>query len=247
MVVTLALGVVVVAIVLLSIDRIPTEVSSLAIVVLLVLSGLLTPQEALSGFSSETAIFIFALLALTQGLSTTGVMQLVGRRLLFLARFSSQAFVVMLLVAVCAFSSVASNTAVTAAFLPVATASAERTKVSSRRLLMPMAFASMLGGTIFLFGTSTNLVVSAAMEQWGLERLGFTELTPVGLPLAIIGVGVTLVLMRWLRPPTGPRAARVRGAPARRRWPRPPRPGPPPRPPSDVRQALRAGPRNGWR
>ncbi|WP_244237803.1 SLC13 family permease, partial [Corallococcus llansteffanensis] len=200
MVVTLALGVVVVAIILLSIDRIPTEVSSLAIVVLLVLSGLLTPREALSGFSSETAIFIFTLLALTQGLSATGVMQLVGRRLLFIARFSPQAFIVMLLVAVCIFSSVASNTAVTAAFLPVATAASAQTKVSPRRLLMPLAFTSMLGGTIFLFGTSTNLVVSSAMEQSGLGRIGFTELTPVGLPLAIIGISVTLVLMRWLLP-----------------------------------------------
>lgn len=200
MMVTLALGVVVVAIVLLSMDRIPTEVSSLAIVVLLVLSGLLTPQEALSGFSSETAIFIFTLLALTQGLSATGVMQIVGRRLLFFARFSPQAFILMLLVAVCGFSSVASNTAVTAAFLPVATASSAQAKVSSRRLLMPLAFSSMLGGTIFLFGTSTNLVVSSAMEQWGLERIGFTELAPVGLPLAIIGILATLVLMRWLLP-----------------------------------------------
>ncbi|MDY7232817.1 SLC13 family permease [Hyalangium rubrum] len=200
MTITLALGVVLIAIVLLSIDRIPIEVSSLAIVVLLVLSGLLTPKEALSGFSSETAIFIFALLALTQGLSTTGVMQLVGRRLLFLARFSPQAFVVMLLVAVCAFSSVASNTAVTAAFLPVATAASAQTKVASRRLLMPLAFTSMLGGTIFLFGTSTNLVVSAAMEQRGLEPIGFAELAPVGLPLAAAGVLVTLLLVRWLLP-----------------------------------------------
>ncbi|HYH94858.1 SLC13 family permease [Hyalangium sp.] len=197
---TIALGVVVIAIVLLSIDRIPIEVSSLAIVVLLVLSGLVTPQEALSGFSSETAIFIFTLLALTQGLSATGVMQLVGRRLLFFARFSPQAFLVMLLVAVCAFSSVASNTAVTAAFLPVATAASAQARVASRRLLMPLAFSSMLGGTIFLFGTSTNLVVSAAMEQWGLERIGFAELAPVGLPLAAAGLIATLLLVRWLLP-----------------------------------------------
>ncbi|RKH20745.1 SLC13 family permease [Corallococcus praedator] len=201
MTVTIALVVVVIAIVLLSIDRIPTEVSSLAIVVLLVLSGLLTPREALSGFSNETVVFIFALLALTQGLSATGVMQLVGRRLLFFARFSTRAFIVMLLAAVCAFSSVASNTAVTAAFLPVATASSAQAKVASRRLLMPLAFTSMLGGTIFLFGTSTNLVVSSALEQRGLGRIGFTELTPVGLPLAIIGISVTLLLMRWLLPP----------------------------------------------
>lgn len=200
MTIIVALGMVVLAIVLLSVERIPIEVSSLAIVVLLVVSGLATPREALSGFSSETAIFIFALLALTQGLGATGVMQLVGRRLCFVARFSPQAFSVMMLVTVCAFSSVASNTAVTAAFLPVITASSMRAGVPSRQLLMPMAFASMLGGTIFLFGTSTNLVVSAAMDDLGLGRIGFAELAPVGLPLAVVGLAVTWFLARKLLP-----------------------------------------------
>lgn len=200
MTIIVALGMVVLAIVLLSVERIPIEVSSLAIVVLLVVSGLATPREALSGFSSETAIFIFALLALTQGLGATGVMQLVGRRLCFVARFSPQAFSVMMLVTVCAFSSVASNTAVTAAFLPVITASSMRAGVPSRQLLMPMAFASMLGGTIFLFGTSTNLVVSAAMDDMGLGRIGFAELAPVGLPLAVVGLAVTWFLARKLLP-----------------------------------------------
>src|SRR5690606_24857808 len=116
----LALGMVVVAITLLSIDRIPIEVSSLTIVVLLAITGLVTPGEALAGFSSETAIFIFALLAMTQGLAATGVMHIAGRRLLAMAKVSSRAFVLLLLVVVAAFSSIASNTAVTAAFLPVA-------------------------------------------------------------------------------------------------------------------------------
>ena len=129
MTIALALGMVVVAIVLLSIERIPIEVASISIVVLLVFAGFVSPAEALAGFSSETAIFIFALLALTQGLATTGFMQLVGRRLLTVARFGPQAFVAVLLGIVCAFSSVASNTAVTAAFLPVAMASAAQVKV----------------------------------------------------------------------------------------------------------------------
>lgn len=200
MTIIVALGMVLVAIVLLSIDRIPIEVSSLAIVVLLVVSGLATPRQALSGFSSETVIFIFALLALTQGLRATGVMQLVGRRMLFYARSSSRAFVVMMLVTVCAVSSVASNTAVTATFLPVIMTASGRAGVSSRQLLMPVAFSSMLGGTIFLFGTSTNLVVSAAMEDLGLGRIGFAELAPVGLALATVGLATTSFLARRLLP-----------------------------------------------
>ena len=198
--IALALGMVVVAITLLSIDRIPIEVSSLTIVVLLALSGLVTPAEALAGFSSETAIFIFALLAMTQGLAATGVMQIAGRRLLAATHVSARVFVVLLLVVVAAFSSIASNTAVTAAFLPVVIAAAAHVKMSPRRLLMPMAFASMLGGTIFLFGTSTNLVISGAMDSMGLGRIGFAELTVIGLPLTVIGIATMYLFTDRLLP-----------------------------------------------
>ncbi len=191
--IALALGTVVVTITLLSIDRIPIEVSSLTIVVLLALTGLVTPAEALAGFSSETAIFIFALLAMTQGLAATGVMQIAGRRLLVMTKVSARAFVIVLLCVVAAFSSIASNTAVTAAFLPVVISAAAQVGMSPRRLLMPMAFASMLGGTIFLFGTSTNLVISGAMDSMGLGRIGFAELTLIGLPLSVAGIATMYV------------------------------------------------------
>lgn len=209
--VALALLLVVVAIVLLSIERIPIEISSLAIVVLLALSGLVEPQEALAGFSSETAIFIFALLAMTQGLGATGVMQIIGRRLLRLTRGRPYVFAIVLLVTVCLFSSVASNTAVTAAFLPVVLASSAQAGLPPSRVLMPMAFGSMLGGMIFLYGTSTNLVVSAAMARSGLAPLGFAELTPVGLPLAALGLAVTLLLVRRLPVREPPHAASTKG------------------------------------
>jgi di/tricarboxylate transporter len=191
--IALALGTVVVAITLLSIDRIPIEVSSLSIVVILALTGQVTPTEALAGFSSDTAIFIFALLAMTQGLAATGVMRIAGRRLLAATKVSKRAFVIALLCVVAAFSSIASNTAVTAAFLPVVMSEAAQMGLSPRRILMPMAFASMLGGTIFLFGTSTNLVVSSAMSTMGLGAIGFAELTPVGLPLTLIGIAAVYV------------------------------------------------------
>lgn len=192
--IALALGMVVVAITLLSIDRIPIEVSSLTIVVLLALTGLVTPAEALAGFSSETAIFIFALLAMTQGLAATGVMQIAGRRLLAATRLSARTFVLLMLLVVATFSSIASNTAVAAAFLPVVVSAAAQIGMPARRLLMPMAYASMLGGTIFLFGTSTNLVISGAMESMGLGRIGFLELTPLGIPLTLAGIAALYVL-----------------------------------------------------
>jgi di/tricarboxylate transporter len=127
-------------------------------------------------------------------------MHAVSERVLAVARLGRVPFQAALLGVVCAFSTVASNTAVTAAFLPLAAGAARRTGVPVRRLLLPVAFSSMLGGTILLFGTSTNLVVSEAMERLGMRPIGFAELAPVGLVLAVAGIAATIVLATRLSP-----------------------------------------------
>ncbi|MCP3139050.1 SLC13 family permease [Pyxidicoccus xibeiensis] len=200
MTIAIVLGIVVVALVLFSLDTIPIEVSSLVVVCLLALTGVLTPGQAFEGFSNDTVIFIFTLLAMTQGLASTGVVQLVGQRLAFFARFGHQTFVMAMMVAVATFSSVISNTVTTAAFLPVAIGAANRAKVPTSKVLLPLAYASMLGGMIFLYGTSTNLVMSAALQRMGMPGIGVTELAPLGLPLAIVGILVVVLLGPLLLP-----------------------------------------------
>ena len=196
----IVVGLVVAAMVMFALERIPLEVSSLALIVVLGLSGILTPEEAFAGIANETVIFIFSLLAMTQGLASTGVMQIVGRRAAFVRRFGERTWLAGLLTTVAGFSSLASNTAVTAAFLPVASATAAQARIPRSRVLMPMAWSSMLGGMIFLYGTSTNLVVSEAMSRLGLEPLGFAELTPVGLPVAAIAILLLVLTSRRLVP-----------------------------------------------
>jgi di/tricarboxylate transporter len=200
MTIVIVLSIVVVALVLFSLDTIPIEVSSLTIVCLLAITGVLTPQEAFEGFSNDTVIFIFTLLVMTQGLASTGVVQLIGQRLAFFARYGHQVFVLAMMGAVAAFSSVISNTVTTAAFLPVAIGAAHRAKVPKSKVLLPLAYASMLGGMIFLYGTSTNLVASAAMEKLGMKGIGVAELAPVGLPVAVLGILVVLLLGPLLLP-----------------------------------------------
>ena len=200
MTIAIVLGIVVVALVLFAIDTIPIEVSSLVVVCLLALTGVLTPAQAFEGFSNDTVIFIFTLLAMTQGLASTGVVQLVGQRLAYFARFGHQTFVMAMMVAVATFSSVISNTVTTAAFLPVACGAAHRAKVPKSKVLMPLAYASMLGGMIFLYGTSTNLVVSAALQRMGMPGIGVAELAPLGFPLAVIGIIVVVLLGPLLLP-----------------------------------------------
>jgi di/tricarboxylate transporter len=200
MTIAIVLGIVLVALVMFSIDVVPIEVSSLTVVCLLALTGVLTPEQAFEGFSNDTVIFIFTLLAMTEGLASTGVVHLIGQRLAFFARFGHQTFVLAMMMMVAAFSCLVSNTVTTAAFLPVAIGAANRAKVPKSKVLLPLAYASMLGGMVLLYGTSTNLVASAAFPRFGLEPIGVTELSPVGLPAVVLGIFIVVLLGPLLLP-----------------------------------------------
>jgi di/tricarboxylate transporter len=194
------LVIVALALVLFWTEWVPVEVTSIAVVFLLAASRVLTPEEAFSGFANETVIFIFALLAMTQGLAATGVVRMVAERLTLVGRLGPRAFLVGTMIVVAAFSAFVSNTVTTAAFLPVVMGAASRIGVAPREVLLPMAFASMLGGTILLFGTSTNLVMSEVIARAGLAPLGVAELAPAGVPIAAVGILlVALVAPRLLR------------------------------------------------
>jgi di/tricarboxylate transporter len=198
--IAVVLGILVLAVVLFSFERIPLEVSSLTVVALLGVTRILSPEQAFAGFANETVVFIFALLAMTQGLASTGVIQLLGQRLAVFGRFGPFLFVVVMMVVVATVSGFVSNTVTTATFLPVVIGAADRAKVPRSRALIPLAFAAMMGGTIFLIGTGTNLVVSGAMTAVGMAPIGFAEMAPVTAPLVALGVVVTAVLGHFLLP-----------------------------------------------
>lgn len=166
----------------------PIEVTSLVLVAALAVTGVITPKQAFAGFSNGTVIFIFTLLAMAQGLASTGVVQLATRRLSRVSRLGRFPFMVATLALVASFSAFISNTVTTAAFLPVVIAAAGRANLDKHEVLLPMAFASMLGGTITLFGTSTNLVMSAVIERAGLGAIAPFELAPLGLPVTAVSV-----------------------------------------------------------
>jgi di/tricarboxylate transporter len=202
-----ALAVVVVALVLFWKEWVPIEVTSLLVVFLLAVTRVLKPEEAFSGFANDTVIFIFALLAMTQGLAATGVVGALAGRLGFLARLGERGFIVATMALVAAFSAFVSNTVTTAAFLPIVMSGAARARLPNRLVLIPLSFASMLGGTILLFGTSTNLVMSEVMERSRVGAIGVFELAPAGIPITVLGIAVVaLFAPRLLRPAADARA-----------------------------------------
>jgi di/tricarboxylate transporter len=186
-----------VALVLFSTERIPIEVVSILLVMALVLTNTLTPAEAFAGFGNDIVITIAGLFILTGGLAKTGVVDLVGRRLHRTAGDSEfrMAALVMFVAAFCA--AIMKNTTTTAMFLPVVLGIAARRKVSPSKLLMPLAFGAILGGTCTLIGTSTNLAVSGALPRYGMQPFTMFELTKVGV--VIVAVGMVYMLAVGVR------------------------------------------------
>lgn len=187
----------VIALVLFSTERIPIEVVSLLLVMALVLTKTLTAAEAFAGFGNDIVITIAGLFILTGGLAKTGVVDLVGRRLHRTAGASEFRMVALIMFAAAFCAAFMKNTTTTAMFLPVVLGIAARRNLSPSKLLMPLAFGAILGGTCTLIGTSTNLAVSGALPRYGIEPLTMFELTSVGV--IIVGVGMLYMLLVGLR------------------------------------------------
>lgn len=201
--IAILLVILVVAIVLFAIERIPADAVALGVLVTLIVTGLLKPDEAFSGFGSDTVLMIFGLLVMTAALARTGVVDLAGRLVLRFAGKSALGLLSIVMLSAAGLSAFMSNTATTAFFVPAVLGAALRLKTSPSKLLMPLAFASILASSVTLVSTSTNLVVSGLMKQQGLAPIDLFELTPVGVPIAVAGVAYMLTIGRRLIPDRG--------------------------------------------
>lgn len=192
-----------VALVLFGTERIPIDVVTILVVIGLVLTRVLSPAEAFAGFGNDIIITISGLFILTGGLVKTGVVDLVGRRLHRVSGGSEFRLTVLIMFTAAACASVMKNTTTTAMFVPVVLGLAERAKVQPSKLLMPLAFGAILGGTCTLIGTSTNLAVSGAMTRYNLEPFTMFELTPVGIAIVVVGMIYMLLVGLRLLPARG--------------------------------------------
>jgi di/tricarboxylate transporter len=200
------LALLVVGMILFARDSLPVDVVALILLLLLILppASILTPAEAFEGFGSDTIITLIALFIVTAGVTRTGVVERAGLRIASVARDHPVALVRMLLVAVTTVSGFVSNTVTTAAMLPLAIGTARRARISRSKILMPLAFASILSGGVSLISTSTNLVVSGELPRYGLAPIGFFEMAPVGIAVTVVGMIYLLFLAPRLIPERGP-------------------------------------------
>ena len=196
----LLLGIIAIAIVLFSLERISPDVVGLGLVVLLAVAGLLPKERAFEGFGSDTVIMILGLLIMTAALTKTGVIEMAGRTITTHAGENPIRLLLVIMISTAGLSAFISNTAATAFFVPLVIGIAERAKISPSKLLMPLAFSSILTSSVTLISTSTNLVISGLMTQAGLKPMGMFELSPVGIPIAIVGLVYMFFIGRRLIP-----------------------------------------------
>ena len=184
----LLLIILVIALVLFSIDWISPDVTALGVLLALILLGLVPLDQAFSGFGSDTVMVILGLLIMTAAFMRTGVVKVVSNRFLQFSSKHPARLLPATMIVVTLLGAFISNTASAAFFLPVILGLSQQTKLSASRLLMPMAFASILSSSVTLISTSTNVVISGLMTQSGLPPIGMFELAPVGIPIMVAGV-----------------------------------------------------------
>jgi len=170
------------------------DVVAIMVILTLMLSGLLSPGDALAGFGDPVVLLIAGLFVVGEGLFRTGVAYRIGNWLMGVAGTSENRLLILLMLVVAGLSAFMSSTGAVAIFIPVALNLAAKADVSPSRLLMPMAFASLIGGMLTLIGTPPNLVVSTQLTREGLDSFGFFDFTPIGILVLAVAIGYILVV-----------------------------------------------------
>lgn len=206
------------AIVMFALDRPRMDYVALLVLGVLPLTGVVTIQEALSGFSDPNIVLIVALFVVGEGLVRTGVAHRLGDFLVAIAGQRGGRLTVGLMGAVGLLGSVMSSTAVTALFIPVVLRICRRTGRSAGGFMMPLSMAALISGMMTLVATAPNLVINSELIRRGEAGFGFFSFTPFGIPILILGIAYMLIARHWLpdNAPTPNAFTKVR--PTLRHW-----------------------------
>jgi di/tricarboxylate transporter len=189
-----------VAVVLFVTERLRVDLVALLVLVSLVLTGLLTPAEALSGFSNPAVVTVWAVFILSGGLSRTGVAGVVGHQVLHLAGRGEVRLLIVIMLTAGVMSAFMNNVGVAALLLPVVMDIARRLGLPPSKLLMPLAFGALLGGLTTLIGTPPNILVSDALRDYGFRPFKLFDYAPVGLAVMLTGIAFMALVGRRLLP-----------------------------------------------
>ena len=181
-------------------QRFRVEFVAMGVLVCLFLTRILSAPEALAGFSNPAVITVGAILVMSRALVRTGVAAVIGRRLLLLSGRDTSLALIPIMIVVALLSAFINDVAATAVMLPAVLEVARRNQTPPSKLLIPLAFASLLGGSTTLIGTPPNILISEYAVSMGLAPFHFFEFTPVGLAVATAGILFTVFVGKRLLP-----------------------------------------------
>lgn len=190
------------AVILFSRETLPVDQVTWLMLIALVATGILTPAEAFAGFASDIIVILASVFVISAGLRETGFVDVLGDRIQRVSGGRPGRFLATLMGGTAGLSAFMNNTTVTAVLVPPVVGAARKLGTSPSRFLMPLAFASILGGTCTLIGTSTNVAVSGYLERSGFGPIGFFEFTPIGLVIVAVGIVYMLLIGRRFLPDT---------------------------------------------
>lgn len=198
--IALVLGILMISLILFISEIIRMDLVAMLVLGALAVSGLVGPDEAFLGFSNSAVITVWAMFILSEGLTRTGIANIIGVQVMRVAGRSEVMMIVVIMLTAAVLSAFMNNIGVAALMLPVVVDVARRTRIPPSRLLMPLAYSTLLGGLMTLIGTPPNLLISEALTQNGYEPFGLFDFTPIGA--AVLGVGVVFVALvgRFLLP-----------------------------------------------
>ena len=201
----LVLGILSVAILLFVSEKLRVDVVAMIVLAALVVTGLVTVEEAFSGFSSPAVIVVWAVFIVSAGLTRSGVADLIARQVMRLAGRSQLRLIVLIMVAVGIMSAFMSNVGAAAILLPAVMSVARETDIPPSKLLIPLAWASLLGGNVTMIGTPPNILASSILEGYGgIEPFTFFDFVPMGLVTLAAGILFMAFVGRRLLPERTP-------------------------------------------
>lgn len=191
---TLVIIILLSTIVLFVVGKPRADIVALCALTCLLLTGVLTPTEALSGFSNPVLVMMVGLFVVGGAIVQTGLAKAVGGRILTLAKGNDRLLFLLIMVVTAVIGAFVSNTGTVALMMPIVVSMASSSGKNASRLLMPLAFASSLGGMLTLIGTPPNLVIDETLRAHGHEGLSFFSFLPVGIICLLVGIAVMMPL-----------------------------------------------------
>lgn len=194
----ITIAILIISAILFANGKVRSDIVALCALCALLIFQILTPAEALSGFSNSVVIMMVGLFVVGGAIFQTGLAKMISSRILKLAGKSELRLFLLVMLVTSGIGAFVSNTGTVALMLPIVVSLAASANINASRLLMPLAFASSMGGMMTLIGTPPNLVIQEALVSGGYPALSFFSFFPVGLVTVIVGIIVLLPLSKWI-------------------------------------------------